>query len=58
MVFLGTFIPFLGVIATTGAVTSAALGSGGTLTALAALGLIVLTYVAAEILLRPVARAA
>jgi predicted PurR-regulated permease PerM len=57
MVFLGTFIPFLGVIATTGAVLAAALGSGGPLAALAALGLIVLTYVAAEVLLRSVARA-
>lgn len=56
VVFLGTFIPYLGVIATTAAVLAAALGSGGPLTALAALGLIVLTYVAAEVLLRSVAR--
>jgi predicted PurR-regulated permease PerM len=53
IVFLGTFIPFLGVIATTAAIVAAALGAGGLLTAAAVFGLIVLTYVAAEVLLRP-----
>ncbi len=57
IVFLGSFVPFLGPLATTAAVVMAALGTGSVPTALATLGLVVLTYVAAEILLSRWARA-
>ena len=57
VVFLGSFIPFLGPLVTIAAVLAAALAAGSTLTAILTLGLIILTFVAAEILLARWARA-
>jgi predicted PurR-regulated permease PerM len=57
IVFVGAFIPYVGVVLTTGAVVAAGMAAGGVTTALAVLGLVVLTYAAAEVLLRAFARA-